>query len=518
MITSRKKLLFAWIGMTDLRVQAGEEPSGGLGPIAGALSLRHYDGTHLLYNQSDESADSYKAWLSVRFPQVKPIGLERCPLSSPVDYREIYLSAKAILERMRERLPEAEFEFHLSSGTPAMAAVWILLAKTIFPAVLIDSSQREGTTSVREVDIPFDISAEFMPSLLKKADEDIQGLMSGLPPESPEFTKIIQKCEGMKRAVGMARKLSMHEDIPVLISGESGTGKELFARAIHASSPRAKRPFVAVNCGAIPENLFESELFGHVRGAFTGADKDKDGFMLAAEGGTLFLDEIGELPKTAQVKLLRALQEKSIYKVGSTKALTIDIRIISATNRDLIEEVVSGVFREDLFHRVAIGLLKIPPLRERHGDIGLIIDSVLARINGIRRGQSPAWKDKKCAPGARTILLSHKWPGNFRELENTMTRAVIWSSSDIISEADVRSAMLDFPMNRKTAPTMKKIGEGVDLQAKISELAVNYIEQALKESNGNKSRAAEMLGLSNYQTLDNWRTKYASHLRSMQSH
>ena len=196
-----------------------------------------------------------------------------------------------------------------------MAAIWLLLAKTRYPARLIESSREHG---VKEVSIPFELSAEFAPVASKQADEALARLMMGMSPESPAFTAIVHRCAAMKRTVAMAHRLAVR-DVPVLIQGESGTGKELFARAIHQASARNGKPFVAVNCGAIPHELVEAELFGHERGAFTGATAARAGYFESADGGTLFLDEVGELPLASQVRLLRVLQEREVTRVGATE-------------------------------------------------------------------------------------------------------------------------------------------------------------------------------------------------------
>ncbi|HEX4166243.1 MAG TPA: sigma-54 factor interaction domain-containing protein [Bryobacteraceae bacterium] len=206
--------------------------------------------------------------------------------------------------------------FHLSPGTPAMAAVWILLSKTGFKAELIESSKQHG---VAAVSIPFDISAEFLPAMFSAPDERLDALSMGLPPEAAEFKDIIHRSPQMKRVVLMARRVAVRS-VPILIEGESGTGKELLARAIHHGSPRSNGPFVAVNCCAIPKELFEAEFFGHEKGAFTGANVARAGYFEQADTGTLFLDEIGELPLADQVKLLRVLQEREVVRIGSSKS------------------------------------------------------------------------------------------------------------------------------------------------------------------------------------------------------
>jgi transcriptional regulator with GAF, ATPase, and Fis domain len=229
-----------------------------------------------------------------------------------------------------------------------MAAVWIILAKTRFPAELIQSSAKYG---VQTASVPFDIAADFIPDLLRNSDAKLKQLSAAEPPETPEFADIIHRSQAMRRIIARARYVASRS-VPVLLEGASGTGKELFARAIHKASVRREKAFVPVNCGAIPPDLVESELFGHEKGAFTGATDARPGYFENADNGTLFLDEIGELPLAAQVKLLRALQEGEVRRLGGKHAKKVDVRIIAATNRDLLEEISSGRFRADLFYRL----------------------------------------------------------------------------------------------------------------------------------------------------------------------
>ena len=270
-----------------------------------------------------------------------------------------------------------------------MAAVWIILAKTRFPAELIESSKEHG---VRTASVPFDIAADFLPDLLARPDRELERLAAGLPPEAPEFSAIVHRSPVMQRVIARARRVAPRS-IPVLIEGESGTGKELLARAIHQASPRRDRPFVTVNCGAIAPDLVESELFGHEKGAFTGAGAQRRGYFEAAHTGTLFLDEIGELPKPAQVKLLRALQEGEVTRVGATAPTRVDVRILAATNRTLAAEVAAGRFREDLFYRLAVAVIDLPPLREREGDAGLLLDRLLDQVNR-ESGTEPGYSQR----------------------------------------------------------------------------------------------------------------------------
>lgn len=279
----------------------------------------------------------------------------------------------------------------------------------------------------------------------------------------------------------------------VLITGESGVGKELVARAVHEASPRASMPFVAINCGAIPEGLIESELFGHEKGAFTGAYHGKEGLFLAAHGGTLLLDEIGELPIQTQVKLLRVLQQRSIRPVGGTKDTEVDVRIVAATNRNLAEEVQEGRFREDLYYRLNVIGLKVPPLRERREDVLLLANHFLSVFaadmgrEGLRFSRS-----------AQAALLDYDYPGNVRELENLIERAVTLAEGETIEPTDFPPGMRGGGTRPLHEPTLEKseIPTGFDLQEWLDGREREILEKALVQSGQVKTEAARLLGIS----------------------
>jgi len=276
----------------------------------------------------------------------------------------------------------------------------------------------------------------------------------------------------------------------VLISGESGTGKELVARAIHAASDRRDRPFVALNCGAIPENLLESELFGHVKGAFTGAVQNKEGLFETADSGTLFLDEVGELPASLQVKLLRAIQEKAIRRVGGTSDRRIDVRILAATNRRLEDEVGAGRFREDLYYRLNVIQIALPPLRERPEDVPLLVQHFVekyARELGKEIGGA--------SEEAMRRLLDHSYPGNVRELENVIERAVALSRGDTI-EVDALPPSLLHPPTEGAARNSVLPAEGANLDNLVNDYERSLLLEALGRAGGVKKRAAKLLGVS----------------------
>ena len=457
------KVLVSWIGQTDLNASQGDVTAG-LGPVAQAIEQQEFDRAVLLSNYPEKNSSAYVRWLKQR--ALCPVDHRAVQLSGPTNFGEIYEAVVAQVSSLLETYgPETRLTFHLSPGTPAMAAVWIIVAKTRFAAELIESSKAHG---VRPANVPFDISADFIPELLRRPDRDLERLTAGLPAEAPEFAEIIHRSSTMRRVIAKAQKVAPRS-VPVLVEGESGTGKELLARAIHNASPRRGRPFIAVNCGAIAADIAESELFGHKKGAFTDARADRKGHFHSADGGTLFLDEVGELSPPIQVKLLRALQEGQIVRLGESQPIAVDIRVISATNRTLTQEVADGRFREDLFYRLAVAVIRIPPLRERAGDLGLLIDHLLAKINRDSAAE-PAWEDKKLSAGGRNLLQQHSWPGNVRELLNTLTRAAVWSSGGTITQDDVRDALLEGPGtgNRSTGILDLPIEQGVDLQGLIA--------------------------------------------------
>ena len=494
-----KRVLVTWVGRTDLKASTGD-PDVGLGPIGQAVEAVGYMAIHVLSNFQPNETKVFLKWLASRTDA--KIQLHQITLSSPTHFGDIYQGALSVLQKIRS--DDTELTYHLSPGTPSMASVWILLAKTNYPARLIQSSREAG---VEEANIPFDISAEFIPQLLKQSDRRLIQLVQGAPDENAEFSAIIHRSAVMQRVVEQGKRVAPRT-IPVLIEGESGTGKELMARAIHHSSLRFDRPFIPVNCGAISPELVESEFFGHKKGAFTGAIADRKGHFERADGGTLFLDEIGELPKAVQVKLLRTLQEGMVTPVGSSEERKVDVRIIAATNRTLINEVAIGNFREDLFYRLAVAIIKLPPLRERAGDISLLIENLLIQVNDF--GVEAGLAHKKLSASAKNLMLQHGWPGNVRELLNTIQRAAVWSDEDTIGAEAMRDAILASPNRQPDRDSLldHSINDGVVLEDLMSTLARHYLKRALEHTHNNKTQAASLLGLGSYQTLSNWMNRY----------
>jgi DNA-binding NtrC family response regulator len=300
------------------------------------------------------------------------------------------------------------------------------------------------------------------------------------------FTGIIADSPAMESVLNTAGRVAQSR-ASVLIRGESGTGKELIARAIHYNSPRAARPFIAVNCAALNEHLLESELFGHEKGAFTGADRLRHGRFEAADGGTLFLDEVGDIPIGMQVKLLRVLQERSFERVGGTTPIEVDVRIIAATNRDLDDLIKAGTFREDLLYRLNVVTLEMPPLRERREDIAPLAQYFTSRFGEENHRPAMTWSRE-----AWDIMQRYGYPGNVRELENIIQRAVILARGEIITTDDLPPAM----RNLQSEPQANSLDDVSDLPGKVDRLEKELVLEALRLHNGNQSRAAGQLGLS----------------------
>jgi two-component system response regulator PilR (NtrC family) len=305
--------------------------------------------------------------------------------------------------------------------------------------------------------------------------------------------RLLGKSTAMGRLFEILRKVAPART-SVLLIGESGTGKELAARALHELSARAERAFVAVNCGAIPESLLESELFGHVKGAFTGAATEKTGLFEAAHGGTLFLDEVGELPLAMQVKLLRALQERRVKPVGGVSEREIDVRVVAATNRDLETEVERGTFRQDLYYRLNVIQIRMPPLRERREDIPLLAEHFLAKFSA--EHARPAGE---IAPAAMSILASYAFPGNVRELENVIERAVTLSSDGNITPETLPDNLLEARGGHRGAAARavpELPSEGLDLEREVESFERALILRALERTHDNRTEAARLLGIS----------------------
>ncbi len=380
---------------------------------------------------SERTADA----ITQRHPGVTVEILE-VPLKDPTNYLGILRQLRSLFKKINVSHPDAEYSISVSSGTPHMHACWLLLAASgEIPAAILQSTPPEfvpdGRSLVREIDVhQKDFPAITRPvNAPEQAEDDESSVTSacrdlGIVGEDPAFRKALHE----------AFIYSQYDDFHVLLLGETGSGKEHFAQFIHYLGPRASRPIITVNCGSIPENLVESQLFGHKKGSFTGATSDHEGKFRSADRGVLFFDEIGELPLPAQAKLLRALDQGEIEPVGSTKPVKVNVRVIAATHRNLREMVQAGTFREDLYQRFGSSI-SIPPLRSRKVGIPLLASHLLGSWNARHEHQ------KRLAPAAINELIRYPWPGNVRELRRVVQQSAMFASGKLIQPTELRFEM-----------------------------------------------------------------------------
>ncbi len=340
-------------------------------------------------------------------------------------------------------------------------------------------------------------------ALRNSSSNDDESEESGSPSQESTEPELIGTGPSMREVFKTTGRAAATEE-PVLIIGESGTGKELIAEAVHRHSRRAGGPLIRVNCGALPESLIESELFGHEKGSFTGADKQRAGRFERAAGGTIFLDEVGEIPLSAQAKLLRVLQSREFERVGGNQTLRADARIVSATHRDLAKEVAEGRFREDLYYRLNVVRITIPPLRDRREDIPSLVDAILRRLE-----RKYGWPGLSLAPDAFEVVADWDWPGNVRQLENSLARAAITARGKAILpehlETELTSSASEGGSAEYAAISAVAVAaqtESLPLRAILAEVERKTIQQALDACNGNRTRAAEQLGISRRQLFD----------------
>lgn len=514
------KILTTWIGHADLRAlaQASDSsvrdevgqllstlapPAKGEGPVKALLEEMSFDRIVVLSNYPESITRRFVAWL----PQEAESRL--VSLDDPTDYAEVFRIARDCLDALAHAMAGAPCNLflHLSPGTPAMAAVWVLLGKTLHPATFI---QTFGGGAV-ETSIPFDLTLDVVPELLRNPDSNLQNLAAHRPADVPGFEGIAGASHAIRLAVGRARKAAIR-DVPVLLLGESGTGKEMFARAIHATSRRREGPFITVNCGALPPTLLESELFGHEKNAFTGASRHYRGAFEQAHEGTLFLDEIGECSPDLQVKLLRVLQPpedaapctRRLRRLGSETEFDADVRVVAATNRDLIQQVKEEKFREDLFYRLAVITLRLPPLRERTSDVPVIADALLAQINKDFARTEPAYCHKSLSDSALSFMVSRSWPGNVRQLYNCLVQAAVMSEAEQLHASDLEAAAFELDMDspRDQQVLDCPLGGNFSIESHLEDIQRHFLRRAMREANGVKVKAARFLGIQNYQTLD----------------
>ncbi|MEZ9501744.1 sigma 54-interacting transcriptional regulator [Vibrio sp. 10N.286.51.B11] len=490
------RIFVSWIGFNDLKAKDDKQQGAILTCLLEADVA--YDSVVLLTTEKSSQVSNYMSWLrsslssQKRYNDTSIETVERA-VKTPIDYYSIYEQAREVLEYLSQQT--RLITIGLSSGTPAMSTVWMLLAKGVFGCKCIQASRENG---VEEISLPVDLSLHY----LQTQDSHLSKLMSDNTVAS--FSGITSHSSEMNSLIQLAARVAIR-DVPVVIQGPTGTGKEVLANAIHQASSRSQEKLVIVNCGSIPESLIESALFGHKKGAFTGAVSDKKGFFAEADGGTLFLDEVGELSLSAQVQLLRAIQQGEIQRVGDDTSTKVNVRIIAATHKNLLAMVDDGLFREDLFYRLAVGVLQVPRLSERKEDILPLSEALLKEINQDASTQ-PGFSPKTLSEGAKQLIYTYDWPGNVRELRTTLLRASIWSEIDLIEDQHIRQAIIWRDSNT-TSDDVSYIAEGFDLNNHLAEVKKKHIEQALVQTKFRKKEAAELLGLGNHQTLSNWAKK-----------
>lgn len=408
-------------------------------------------------------------------------------LSDPTSYRDIFGGLKQHTHAIQEEYGPASFFISVASGTPQMHACWVLLAASgEIPAKILHVRPPRFVTKALPLVSEIDLSSDEFPSVRFKSscftidehevDVDSARQQLGIVGDHP----------AMLKALDMGAMLATSQ-APILITGETGSGKELFARYVHALSGRSRDTFVAVNCAAIPEDLVESILFGHKKGAFTGAVSDQTGKFDAAHNGTLFLDELGELPLPAQAKLLRVLQDGIVEPIGQTKGHAVDVRIVAATNREIRKQIRKGSFREDLYYRLNVGEINLPSLRERRSDIPKLVLHILDRLNGSLKRQ------RRLTADALSRLQGHNWEGNIRDLENVIERSVRLSRLEVLDASDL---LITEPITyADPLDALPEPYEGFSLDEFLGSARKQMILRALEAANGNQSQAARMLGV-----------------------
>jgi len=464
-------------------IDENEQP----GPILSLLSHRTFDHIFLFDTPTTKKiTEKTRSVIVARDPGTN-VHIIEANLPDPTDYGMILSELRMHVNNIIEDFPSTDFFISVASGTPQMHAVWVLLvvSREISARILHVRPPRFVTKEiplVSEVDLtPRELftvrfSMEPIPVEKMKIDSDSVRRKLGIVGDHPT----------VQRALEMGAMLAPSQ-AAVFLLGETGTGKELFARFIHIMSGRPPKSFVAVNCGAVPEYLAESLLFGHKKGAFTGAVEDQVGKFDAADGGTLFLDELAELSPPVQAKLLRVLQDGMVEPIGRDKPHKVNVRIIGATNRDVREWIRQGKFREDLYYRLSVGEITLPPLRERHSDIPKLALHILDKLNNSLR------TPKRFSAAALTKLQSHDWPGNVRDLENVIERSILLCLRGVLDEDDL---LITEPVTHADPlDALPYPCEGFSLDEFLGKARKRIILRALESASGNQSKAARMLGV-----------------------
>lgn len=481
------KTLLTFTGFHDPFAPSAATGEMRAGPILTVLAERTFDRVYLFSTpKASEISEKTASAITERHPNVMVEILE-VPLKDPTNYLGILRQLRSHFKKLNATHPDAEYSISVSSGTPHMHACWLLLAASgEIPAAILQSTPPEfvpeGKPLVREIDI----HQKDFPTITRPVD--------GPEPDEDDERSIVTACRDLgivgedpafRQALHEAHVYSQYDDFHVLLLGETGSGKEHFAQFIHHLGPRAGKPMVTVNCSSIPENLVESQLFGHKRGSFTGATTDYEGKFKAADRGVLFLDEVGELPLSAQAKLLRALDQGEIEPVGSTKPVKVNVRIIAATHRNLREMVLAGTFREDLYQRFGSSIT-IPPLRARKVDIPLLAAHLLGAWNATHQHQ------KRLSPAAINELIRYPWPGNVRELRRVIVQSAMFASGKLIQPEELR---FEAPLRTNPISALPDPAEGFQINEFLDELKLHLIQRSMELAGGVQARAARLLGI-----------------------
>jgi len=485
-----RNVLLTFTGFHDpfSRSLIGEEDQPG--PILSLVATHPFDVIILLSTPATQGITSQTKYEIIqRHPEIE-VQVRDLPLSDPTDYTAILAYLREHTAAVQNDFRDGVFFIAVASGTPQMHAVWVLLAASgEIPAKLLHVRPPRFVTKDRPLVSEIDLTTELFPMVRAR-------ISTGFEPvgeDTPDAAVIIRQLNivgdhpGIRKAIEITQALA-DSNVPVLIRGETGTGKELFARLVHILSGRPRDRFVPINCAAIPENLVESVLFGHRKGAFTGAIQDQRGKFDLADGGTLFLDELGELPGAIQTRLLRVLQDGIVEPIGSEIGHEVNVRIVAATNRDLAKAIRKDEFREDLFYRLCVGEIFLPPLRERRSDIPKLALHLLDRINTTIR------HPKRLSQDALARLQAHSWPGNVRDLENVIERSVRLCRRDVLDASDL---MITEPIAH--ADLLEGLPEpepGFSLDYFLNAARKQLILRALEIARGNQSEAARLLEVS----------------------
>lgn len=459
------------------------------GPILSLIRQLQFDRVILFSTPNTQTHTEATKEALVSFRPNMTVEVLSLPLGDPTDYSQILRELRRSVSIVRDKWPEASYSISVSSGTPQMHACWVLLsASGEIPARILQVRPPRFVTQERPVFSELDLtSSEFpvvKPNFLGQTRTRTR---ANLLDQIFQEVGLVVDHPSMKKAVETAAVLAP-AGIPMLILGETGTGKELVATLIHRLSGRSRGPFIPVNCAAIPGNLAESILFGHMKGSFSGAIADQTGKFDQAHKGTLFLDELAELSPDVQSKLLRVLQDGMVEPLGSRTSRKVDVRIVGATNHNLAEAVRAGRFREDLYYRLAVGEILLPPLRDRRGDITKIALAVLDKVNASLR------TPKRLSVNALKRLETYQWPGNARELGNVIERSVRLSGKEILDADDILIPGPSVPSGSKTSAPELKVG--FSLERYMAETRTGLIKKALELADGNQSEAGRLLGIS----------------------